>query len=45
MFFIIVNSIRKGDINPANGLVRYQFLEIFLRVAIKKYHQSGVCKS
>ncbi|CDW85738.1 UNKNOWN [Stylonychia lemnae] len=45
MFFIIVNSIKKGEINPANGLVRYQFLEIMMRVALKKYHSSGFCKT
>lgn len=42
MLFIVVNSIRKGEYNPANGLVRYQFLEILMRLALKKYYISGL---
>ncbi len=42
MLFIVVNAVRKGDYNPPNGLVRYQFLEILMRVALKKYYVGGV---
>ena len=41
MLFIVVNSIRKGEYNPANGLVRYQFLEILMRIAFKKFLSNG----
>jgi hypothetical protein len=40
-FFITVNSGKKGPLIPANALIRFQFLEIFLRMALKKYFESG----
>ena len=45
MLFIVVNAVRKGDFNPPNGLIRYQFLEILLRIALKKYHISSLYSS
>jgi hypothetical protein len=40
-FFITVNSGKKGPLIPANALIRFQFLEIFLRMALKKYFESS----
>jgi hypothetical protein len=37
MMFILVNQGKKSEFIPANGLVRYQFLEILLRLSLKKY--------
>lgn len=45
MMFIVVNAIRKGDYNPPNGLIRYQFLEILLRIALKKYYIAGIVQN
>lgn len=40
--FITVNSSRKGPLIPANALVRFQFLEIIIRLGIKRYFESGL---
>lgn len=40
-FFITVNSGKKGPLIPANALIRCQFVEILLRMALKKYFESG----
>ncbi len=40
-FFITVNSGKKGPLIPANALIRFQFVEILLRMALKKYFESG----
>ena len=41
--FITVNAGNKvkNSMIPANSLVRYQFMEILMRLAIKKYYDSG----
>lgn len=41
MLFISVNQSRKGEFNPANGLVRYQLLEVLIKIALKKYAVNG----
>ena len=44
-FFITVNSGKKGPLIPANALIRFQFVEILLRMALKKYFESGEAQS
>jgi len=39
--FITVNANKKAPLIPANSLVRYQLVEIILRLAFKKYFDSG----
>lgn len=39
--FITVNANKKAPLIPANSLVRYQFVEIILRLAFKRYFDSG----
>lgn len=40
-FFITVNAGKKGALIPANALIRFQFVEILLRMALRKYLESG----
>lgn len=35
----------EGNNNPAEGLIRYEFLEIIVRIANGKYRETGVTKS
>ena len=44
-FITAVSASKAGKFNPSRDLVRYQFLEIFVRLAIHKYHKSKICKS
>lgn len=39
--FITVNAGRSGPTNPANNLIRCQFMEYIMRCAIEKYFASG----
>jgi len=39
--FITVNGNKRTDLIPANALVRFQFVEIILRLAIKKCYETG----
>ena len=39
--FITVNANKRGPLIPANALVRCQFMEILIRLALKKYFESG----
>ena len=39
--FITVNANKRGPLIPANSLVRFQFMEILIRLAIKRYYESG----
>lgn len=45
--FIGVNAgmQKKGSMNPEKALVRFEFLEILLRSALKKYCESGELES
>ena len=40
-FFITVNAGKKGPLIPANALVRFQFVEILLRISLKRYFESN----
>lgn len=40
-FFITVNAGKKGALIPANALIRFQFVEILLRIALKRYFEGG----
>jgi hypothetical protein len=40
MIFIMVNASKKGDLIPAIGLVRFQFMEILLRTSIARFYNS-----
>ncbi len=35
--FLTVNGNKKTPFNPANALVRFQFFEILIRLALKRY--------
>ena len=35
----------EGNNNPAEGLIRYEFLEIIVRLANGKYRETGATKS
>jgi len=39
--FITVNAGRSGPTNPANNLIRCQFIEYVMRCAMEKYFASG----
>eukprot|EP00347_Sterkiella_histriomuscorum_P000204 403376781 len=44
--FITTNAgITKFKYNPDRALVRYQFMEIFVRLALHKYYKSKICDS
>ena len=46
--FIATNAsgqIYKTRMNPERQLIRFQFLEIMVRLAIEKYFKSNVCKT
>ena len=36
-----MNAGKKGPLIPANALIRFQFVEILLRIALKRYFESG----
>ena len=36
--FLTVNGNKKTPLNPANALVRFQFLEILIRLGLKRYY-------
>ena len=40
--FIAVNSGVRGQLNPANALVRYQMIEVFYRIALAKFFQKQI---
>ena len=40
-FFITVNAGKRGPLIPANGLIRFQFVEILVRIAMRRYGESG----
>lgn len=45
MLFITVKANKKGDLIPSNALVRFQILEILMRIAFKKYNPFGLSKT
>ena len=34
-----------GQFNPNYGVIRHEFLELFVRIAMDKYYKSGMCSS
>lgn len=42
---VLVQSVKGQVFNPGNGLVRYEFLEIIVRIAKDKYVRKKVCFS
>lgn len=46
--FITVNSSKNKDKNyrnPDKAMIRFEFIEVFARIAIDKYIRTGVCKN
>jgi hypothetical protein len=44
--FITAISLSKvGKFNPNRDLIRFQFMEIFVRLAVHKYYKSKIFKS
>lgn len=43
--FISVNSSKRAALIPANALCRFKFLEIIMRMAIKRYYETGEAQS
>jgi hypothetical protein len=39
------SEVKNHPRNPANALIRFQFMEIFVRIAIDKYIKSEICES
>ncbi len=39
--FIAVNASAKNPLNPQHALVRFQFLEIIIKIAIEKFLKQG----
>ena len=44
-FITTMSGNKSGKLNPSRDLIRFQFIEIFVRLAIQKYHKSRVCKT
>lgn len=44
-FITTMSGNKSGKLNPTRDLIRFQFLEIFVRLAIHKYHKSKLCKT
>ena len=42
---VLYQPAKGNPLNPANDLVRFEFMEIFLRIAIDKYFKSGECET
>lgn len=38
--FLSVNGNKKTPLNPANALVRFQLMEVLMRIAFKRYYES-----
>lgn len=39
------NEVKNNPRNPANALVRFEFMEILARAAIDKYYKTGICNT
>lgn len=44
-FITTVSGFKGGKLNPNRDLIRFQFLEIFVRLAVHKYFRTKICKS
>jgi NLR family CARD domain-containing protein 3 len=44
-FIVTKSGYQKTEMNPERWLVRYQFMEIFVRIALHKYHKSKIVDS
>ena len=42
---LTVNAMKSGPLNPANQLVRYQFMEYIIRCSVEKFFASGQVES
>lgn len=41
--YVATNSVKeKNYLNPERNLVRYQFMEILVRIAVDKYYKKGI---
>lgn len=45
LFYTTNAAIVKAAYNPDRALVRYQFLEIIVRIAMEKYHKNKLCET
>jgi hypothetical protein len=36
----LYNEVKNNPLNPANALVRYEFMEIIVRIGLDKYYRS-----
>ena len=43
--FLTVNGKRQTPMNPATALVRHQFMEILLRLALKRFYEPKIAQS
>jgi hypothetical protein len=39
------NDDTDSELNPTSGVVRYEFIEFIVRVALEKYYRKGSAKS
>lgn len=39
-FIVTKSGAKKNEMNPERWLIRYQFMEVFVRIALHKYHKS-----
>jgi hypothetical protein len=37
----LYNEVKNNPLNPANALVRYEFMEIIVRIGLDKYYRSN----
>lgn len=44
-FIVTKAGSKKSELNPERWLVRFQFLEVFIRIALHKYYKSKVVES
>jgi len=44
-FIVTKSGYKKSEMNPERWLVRYQFMEIFVRIALHKYHKSKIVET
>jgi hypothetical protein len=41
----LFSEVKNNPRNPANSLIRFQFLELIVRIAFDKYHKTGVVET
>ena len=44
-FITTMSGNKGGKLNPTRDLIRFQFLEIFVRLALHKYFKSKICRT